>query len=227
MTLTIKITSDFICPWCLVGERRLEQAIATLPDGADIELQWQPFELNPDMRPDGMDRKVYRSLKFGSWERSQMLDAHTVEAARDDGIAFDYAAIQKTPNTLAAHRLMRFAAGQGDATPLAEAIFSAYFEQGRDIGDTAVLSDIAAETGLDRSEALAYLVAGDGATEVHEAERSVVDGGVRSVPHFDIDGRVISGAQPIEVFAAALRRGLALKSSETEADCSTGACAID
>lgn len=155
-----------------------------------------------------------------------MLDAQTVEAARDDGIAFDYAAIEKTPNTLAAHRLMRLAAGQGDATPLAEAIFSAYFEQGRDIGDAEVLADIAAETGLDRSEALGCLAAGDGAREVHEAERSVVAGGVRSVPHFDIAGTVISGAQPVEVFAAALRRGLALKASETEADCSTGACTI-
>ena len=225
MTLTIKITSDFICPWCLVGERRLEKAIAALPDGTNIELQWQPFELNPDMRPEGMDRKIYRSLKFGSWERSQMLDAHTVEAARGDGIVFNYAAMAKTPNTLAAHRLMRLAAERNKATTAARAIFSAYFEQGRDVGDTAVLADIAAETGLDREEALAYLNAGDGGVQVQEAERAAVVGGVRSVPHFDIAGTVISGAQPVEVFEAALRRGLAMKVGG--ADCSTGACSID
>ncbi|PKA39996.1 disulfide bond formation protein DsbA [Rhizobium sullae] len=226
MTITIKISSDFICPWCLIGERRLGKAIAGLPAGADVAFEWQPFELNPDMPSEGMDRKVYRSLKFGSWERSQLLDAHTVEAARDDDVAFDYAAIQRTPNTLAAHRLMRFAAEHKRATQLAEAIFSAYFEKGRDIGDAGILGDIATEIGLDRAQALSFLTGEEGAGEVREQENAVLAIGVRSVPTFDIAGEVISGAQPTVVFQAALRRASMRKPIEADADCSTSACSI-
>lgn len=227
MTVTIKITSDFICPWCLVGERRLDKAIAGLPAGADVALEWQPFELNPDMPLEGMDRKVYRSLKFGSWERSRLLDAHTVEAARGDDIAFDYSAIERTPNTLAAHRLMRFAAGRKRGTQLADAIFSAYFEHGRDIGDAGILADIAAETGLDRAQALAFLADGGGVEEVRHQENAVSVSGVRSVPSFDIAGEVVSGAQSTAVFEAALRRALTREPSGADEDCSTGACSID
>lgn len=182
MTLTVTITSDFICPWCLIGERRLAKAIGALPGDVAVELKWRPFELNPAMRPEGMDRQTYRSLKFGSWERSRMLDAHTVEAARDDGIAFDYAAIAKTPNTFLAHRLNWFAARRGLATPIANAVFSAYFEHGRDIGDAAVLADIATENGLGRDEVSAFLAGDEGTRDVREAERAVQAGGVRSVP---------------------------------------------
>lgn len=226
MTITVKITSDFICPWCLIGEQRLNKALAGLPEGTNVELQWQPFELNPDMPPEGMDRRVYRSLKFGSWERSQLLDQHTVEAARGEDIAFDYAAIRRTPNTLAAHRLMLLAGEHGRATQVAEAIFSAYFEGGRDIGDIEVLADIAAENGVDRAQALAFLSKNEGEGQVRNQENAVLTNDVRSVPHFEIAGETVSGAQPAEVFEAVLRRALVPVTSGSNEDCSTGACSI-
>ena len=221
MTITVTITSDFICPWCLIGERRLSKAIDNLPEGTDVELKWLPFELNPDMRPEGMDRKIYRSLKFGSWERSQLLDAHTVEAAKDDDVAFDYAVIEKTPNTLSAHRLMQLAESQGKATPMAGKIFSAYFEQGRDIGDVGVLADIAAENGMDRAGAVAFLAGEGGAEVVRDLERGAKNRGVQSVPSFEINGKVMSGAQSIETFESVLRRAV-----EQDGACSAGVCAV-
>lgn len=221
MTITVTITSDFICPWCLIGERRLSKAIDKLPEGTDVELRWLPFELNPDMRPEGMNRKTYRSLKFGSWERSQSLDAHTVEAAKGDDIAFDYPAIERTPNTLAAHRLMQLAQKHGKATIMADKIFSAYFEHGRDIGSAEILADIAAENGIERAEAVAFLAAGEGAEDIRALELDVRNRGVRSVPSFDIDGEILPGAQAIEIFEAALRRATERSGART-----AGACAV-
>jgi predicted DsbA family dithiol-disulfide isomerase len=116
MTLTIEITSDFICPWCLVAETRLNRAIAQLDPPVAIAQIWYPYELNPTMPKAGMDRKVYRTGKFGSWEYSQQLDAQTIQATKDDGINFRYDLINKTPNTLKAHRLTWLAASSDKAT---------------------------------------------------------------------------------------------------------------
>ncbi|MBR0800330.1 DsbA family oxidoreductase [Bradyrhizobium jicamae] len=220
MTCTVTITSDFICPWCLIGERRLEQAISKLPNDVVVEQKWHPFELNPDMPSEGVNRQAYRSLEFGSWERSQRLDAHTIVAAKDDNIRFNYGAIDRTPNTLLAHRLMRFAAVQGLATPLAKAIFSAYFEHGRDIGDASVLADIAAEIELERAGAIAFLASESETNEVRDAERAAQQWGTRSVPLFDIDGELVSGAQSVEAFEAALSRAV------DRVGCSDGACTV-
>ncbi len=106
MRVTVTITSDFICPWCFIGERRLEKTIATLPPEVQVDLQWRPFELNHDMPVEGMDRMVYRSAKFGSWERSQAMDAEVEAVGKVNGIEFAYDRITRTPNTFAAHRLM-------------------------------------------------------------------------------------------------------------------------
>jgi predicted DsbA family dithiol-disulfide isomerase len=222
MTLTVTITSDFICPWCLIGERRLAKAINTLPEGTFVERKWRPFELNPDMRVEGMDRRTYRSLKFGSWERSQSLDAHTAEAAKGDDVAFNYAAMTKTPNTRLAHRLVWFAEREGQATPLVDAIFSAYFEHGRDIGDRDVLVEIAAENGWDREKVRTFLVGDEGTAEVSAAEQVAQQGGVRGVPLFEIAGETVSGAQSVAAFEAALRRAVAADQANS---CDSGFCA--
>jgi len=206
MPIRIAITSDFICPWCYIGERRLAGAIAALPAGTTVELTWRPFELNPAMPPEGMDRKTYRSLKFGNWERSRMLDAHTVAAAQGDGIVFDYDAMEKTPSTILAHRLMQLAARHGLATPVAQALFRAYFAQGLDLGDAGTLAAIAGRQGLDQDEVTAFLAGAQGVAEVRAAQRDARIGGVRSVPWFDIAGEAVSGAQSVEVFTAALQR---------------------
>ncbi|HEY0124972.1 MAG TPA: DsbA family oxidoreductase [Rhizobium sp.] len=225
MSIPVTITSDFICPWCLIGERRLIKAIEELPEGTSVELRWQPFELNPSMPVDGMNRKIYRSMKFGSWERSRMLDAQTVAAAQDDDVAFDYDAIEKTPNTFQAHRLMRFAEQFGAANALGNALLSAYFEHGRDVGDITTLTDIAVEQGLDRERVAAFLASDEESDAIRDVERSLQ---VSGVPNFNIDGEVISGAQPQQVFDDALRRAAERAATDASfaSECAGGVCTV-
>lgn len=213
MTLHIRIVSDFICPWCFIGERRLMAALRDQPESADVAIEWLPFELNPDMPPEGIDRKSYRSLKFGSWERSQLLDRQMEVAAAGDDLAFDYPAITKTPNTFLAHRLMQFAQRRGGGTALASnlanALFSAYFERGKDIGDKETLISLAMGVGLGRAEVEAFLASDEGIEELRDIELRLRSSGVRGVPNFEFEGQVVSGAQPIEVLSEALKSAAA------------------
>ncbi|MEM7727925.1 MAG: DsbA family oxidoreductase [Pseudomonadota bacterium] len=201
MTLDIHITSDFICPWCYVGEARLQRAITELGLDDQVNLIWHPFELNPDMPPEGMDRKVYRSLKFGSWSRSQAMDRQTVAAAANDGLDFDYGRIERTPNTFQAHRLSAFAASHGLQTKAVTATLTAYFRDGRDIGDRTVLVEIGRETGLPGDALDAFLQSDDGAADLR---RTIDAASVRSVPTFVIGDTVVGGAQPVETFVRIL-----------------------
>lgn len=205
MTLTIEITSDFICPWCLVVDTRLNRAIAQLKTSVEIKRIWYPFELNPTMPASGMDRKTYRSNKFGSWEYSQTLDAQTMQAAIDDGIEFRYDLMQVTPNTLKAHRLSWFADQKGKATEMVERILNAYFTQGQDITDVETLSKLAAEVGLDSDQVRAFLTSSEGVEEVKELEQQAVRRSIRGVPTIKIGQETIVGAQSVDVFLTALQ----------------------
>jgi predicted DsbA family dithiol-disulfide isomerase len=148
----VVVTSDFICPWCWIGHRRLQEGIASAGLAGDaVQIRFAPFELNPDMPREGQERRTYRSRKFGSWARSQVMDAEVAVAGQRVGAAFDYDRVLVTPNTRRAHRLMFWAQSQGDVAKteaLPEAIFAAYFSQGRDIGDVETLVDIAAGIGF-------------------------------------------------------------------------------
>jgi predicted DsbA family dithiol-disulfide isomerase len=208
MTLTIAITSDFICPWCLVAETRLSQAIKQLNSSVEIQKIWYPFELNPDMPEAGKDRKVYRSQKFGSWEYSQALDAKTVQATQADGIAFRYDLMTITPNTLKAHRLTWFAGQQDKATAMAERILKAYFTEGQNIVEVEALANLAVEVGLDAEAAKAFLLSDAGTQAVRELEHQAIAQGIHGVPHIRIGQEVVSGAQPVEVFLAALQNAV-------------------
>jgi predicted DsbA family dithiol-disulfide isomerase len=208
MTLTIAITSDFICPWCLVAETRLNQAIEQLNSSVEIQQIWYPFELNPDMPEAGMDRQTYRSQKFGNWEYSQALDAKTVQATQADGIAFRYDLMTVTPNTLKAHRLTWFAGQQDKATVMAERILKAYFTEGQNIVEVKVLANLAAEVGIDAEAAKAFLLSDAGMQEVRELERQAIARGIHGVPHTRIGKEVVSGAQSVEVFLAALQNAV-------------------
>jgi predicted DsbA family dithiol-disulfide isomerase len=205
MILTIAITSDFICPWCLVAETRLNQAIEQLNSSVEIQKIWSPFELNPDMPEAGIDRKIYRSQKFGSWEYSQALDAKTVQATQDDGIGFRYDLMTVTPNTLKAHRLTWLAGQQDKATAMAERILKAYFTEGQNIVEIEVLANLAAEVGMDAEAAKAFLLSDGGMQEVRELERQAIAQGIHGVPHIRIGQEVVSGAQSVEVFLVALQ----------------------
>ena len=199
MPVQISITSDFICPWCYIGEKRLARAIERLPGGIEVQLEWLPFELNPEMPPEGMDRRTYLSNKFGSWERVQAMQARIELAGGGDGAIFDYQRIQRTPNTFLAHRLSWLAQREGRQRPFVEAAFQAYFAQGRDIGSAGVLTEIAVSSGLDRSAVVAFLSSEDGVDSVRALERVALGRGIQGVPYFDVAGTAVVGAQPAEV----------------------------
>jgi predicted DsbA family dithiol-disulfide isomerase len=205
MTLNIEITSDFICPWCLVAETRLNKAIAQLDSSIAIEQIWYPYELNPTMPEAGMDRKVYRTGKFGSWEYSQQLDDRTIQATKDDGINFRYDLMSKTPNTLKAHRLTWLAASSDKATEIAKRIFNAYFTEGKDITDIETLAKLAADVGMDKQQIKDFLHSDAGVKEVRELEKRSASRDVRSVPTIKIGREIIVGGQSVEIFLATLQ----------------------
>jgi predicted DsbA family dithiol-disulfide isomerase len=207
--LELSIVSDAICPWCYVGKRRLEKALQTLGKAADIRIVWRPFELNPDMPKEGVERSQYRMRKFGSLERSRQLDAQVSQAAAGEGLQFRYDLILRTPNTFDAHRLIWAAMGpKQDA--LMEAVFRAYFCEGRDIGDPEVLASLAPAGGIDQQRARAILDGEDGKAEVAHDLAIVKRAGLSGVPSFVAQGQLLfSGAQPPEVMEQVLRRILA------------------
>ena len=156
----IDIVSDAICPWCYIGKRQLERALATLAnEGLTFQVHWNPFQLNPDMPKEGRDRAAYRAWKFGSAEKAAALDQRITEAAAAVGLEFRTDLMTRTPNTIDAHRLIWFAGQNGNQDAAMEAVFKAYFIEGRDIGDHAVLADCAAEAGLPRQDCVDFLAA--------------------------------------------------------------------
>ena len=210
----IDIVSDAICPWCYIGKRQLERALTLLePEGLRFSVHWNPFQLNPDMPPEGRDRAAYRAWKFGGADRAREGDERVADAARRVGLPFRQELMLRTPNTLDAHRLIWFAgqkqpavAGAQDA--VMEAVFAAYFIQGRDIGDRAVLADCAGQAGLDREEAAQFLAGEMAAREMLAADQAAREAGVNGVPSFFLDGYgLFSGAVPAEQMAEALRKG--------------------
>ncbi len=208
----IDIVSDAICPWCYIGKRQLERALALLePDGLRFSVHWNPFQLNPDMPPEGRDRAAYRAWKFGSASKAAALDERITHAAAAVGLAFRTDLMTRTPNTIQAHRLIWYA-GQGGVQDAAmEAVFRAYFVEGRDIGETAVLADCAVEAGLDREAVLAFLAGDVAGREMRAADQAAREAGVSGVPSFFLDGYgLFSGAMPAETIADALRRGQAV-----------------
>jgi predicted DsbA family dithiol-disulfide isomerase len=207
--LRIDIVSDAICPWCYIGKRQLERALATLADeGLNFSVHWNPFQLNPDMPREGRDRASYRIMKFGSPERVREMDDRVAGAAANVGLDFRLEMIQRTPNTLDAHRLIWLSGREGRQDPVMEAVFAAYFTQGRDIGDRDVLADCAAQAGMDRAAVADFLAGEVAANEMLAADRAAREAGVNGVPSFFLDGYgLYSGAMPAETMAEALRKG--------------------
>lgn len=192
----------------MVAEKRLNKAIAQLNSSVNIERLWYPFELNPDMPEMGMERKIYRSQKFGSWEYSQQLDAKTILATQEDEINFRYDLIEFTPNTHKAHCLTWFASQQGKATEMAERIFTAYFTEGQNISNAETLANLAADIGIDRDVALEFIQSDAGSFQVRELEQKAVSKGIRGVPSIRIGNEILSGSQPVEVFLSTLQKAV-------------------
>jgi predicted DsbA family dithiol-disulfide isomerase len=198
--LRIDIVLDVICPWCFIGKRRLERALALRPDVA-AEFAWRPFQLNPDMPGTGMARDDYLNVKFGGSQHAGRVYQSVVDAGATVGIAFAFDRIRRTPSTRDAHRLIRHAAAQGRADALVERLFRAYFLAGRDLGDRSALAETAAEAGLDRTDTRRFLDGTDGLAEMMAEDRGARRLGITAVPCFVFDGQyAVSGAQEPEFF---------------------------
>jgi predicted DsbA family dithiol-disulfide isomerase len=216
----IDVISDVICPWCYIGKRRLEKAIALA--GRDVRVQWRPFQLNPQMPKAGMNRKAYRSAKFGSWERSLALDAQVTAAGRADGIPFAFDKIERTPNTLDAHRLIWLAEKDDVQDAVVESIFRAYFTKGLDITHVPTLLNVASEAGLDRGRADDLLSGDDGLKAIGAVEDEARRAGVQSVPFYVVNGTLaLSGAREPNDFLAAFNQA-AVPSDAEGSTCNIG-----
>lgn len=204
-TIEVRIISDAICPWCFIAKRRFEQAVTQMPDDVTLSVHWQPFDLNPNMPPEGMDRVEYRSRKFGSWEHSLKLDAQVAVVGAEEGIIFRHDLITRTPNTFNTHRLIWLAEQEGVQDAMVEAIFHAYFLAGQDIGEQSVLVDLGVAAGMSREKVTAFLQSDAGASAVSKAETIAYRQGVSGVPTFVIDGKpVFSGAVPTDLMLSHL-----------------------
>ena len=206
MTMRIDIVSDAICPWCWIGRANLAAALEELGWAADIH--WHPYQLNPDMPRAGVERAAYRTQKFGSLARSQELDAQVAASGAASGLTLRMDLQKRTPNTVQAHRLAKFADRHGQQNAMVDVMFQAYFQQGRDIGDDAVLTELAATLGLD---AAGFLASNECEDEVLAEDANFRRMGINGVPSFALAGHILfSGAMPPAQMAAAFRRGEAL-----------------
>ncbi|PWG64036.1 DsbA family oxidoreductase [Spiribacter halobius] len=206
--LRIDLVSDVACPWCAIGYRRLEQALETLQGEVDVELVWQPFELNPDMPPEGEPILEHLCRKYGQDAESiQRTQGEIVALAEQLGLNFQRATERRAHNTFDAHRVLAWAGEHGRETELQLALFDAYFGEAKRPSDPEVLRAAAVRAGLDGDEAEAVARSDRYADAVRAAERRFLEAGVSAVPGFVLGGRyLISGAQPPEALADAIRQ---------------------
>jgi predicted DsbA family dithiol-disulfide isomerase len=206
--ITIDVVSDAVCPWCFVGQKRLDKAAASLPD-IDVAVRWRPFQLDPTIPPEGKDRKEYMRAKFGDGGRLNQIHANLEEIGRAEGIAFDFDAITVSPNTLDAHRLIRWAATAGEDVQgrVARRLFQLYFEEGKNIGDHEVLIEAARECGMDEAVVRTLLATDADRDAVREEIDTANRMGITGVPCFLIEGRyAVMGAQASDALAEAIRK---------------------
>jgi predicted DsbA family dithiol-disulfide isomerase len=203
--ITVDIVSDAICPWCFIGKRRFEQAMAAAPQDVEILVAWRPYQLNPEMPPEGMDRKAYLSAKFGGDTKADTIYERVRAAGASVGIDFNFAGIPRTPNTIDAHRLIGLAGRAGRQDAVVEGLFRAYFLEGRDIGDRAVLAAVAAAADFNDQKIRDYLAGSDDVERVNNEDAMARRMGIQGVPCFILNRKyAISGAQEPAVFLEAL-----------------------
>lgn len=213
----LDILSDPICPWCYIGKTHLDKALAEVPDHPFV-IEWHPFQLNPDMPREGMDRREYLERKFGGKEGAVKAYAPVVEHAEKAGLTINFEAMQRTPNTLDAHRLIHWAGVEGKQTQVVDALFKAYFVDARDIGDHAVLADVAQEAGMEANVAARLLEGDSDVQAIRDRDAHSRKMGVSSVPTFIVANQhAVPGAQPPELWKQVIEDILQqLKAAETE-----------
>jgi len=205
--LRIEVYSDVVCPWCYIGKRRLERALGQLNGAAPARITWRPYQLNPTMPKDGMDRTTYLEAKFGSLDAFRQMEEHVLAAGAAERIPFAFEKVARTPNTFLAHRLIWYAEQQSRQDAVVESLFRGYFTEGADIGLVPVLGQLAGRAGLDAVAVESFLQREEGATEVKAEEAAGHRLGIRGVPYFLVNGSIsISGAQPLDIFVSALQQ---------------------
>jgi len=215
--MQIDVISDTVCPWCFIGKRRLMRAMALRPELA-FDVKWRPYRLDPTVPKGGMDRQAYMRAKFGD-DPMKIVEMHKLIAAEGakDGIEFDFAAIQRRPDTLDSHRLIRWAEANGVQDEVVERLFIAYFENGEDIGDIRVLADIADLCGMDGVEVAEMLDSDTDRTLVEREDQIAHEMGVTGVPAMIFGGKLaISGAREPEMLVAVIDRVAAMQTEQGE-----------
>ncbi|MBL7842030.1 MAG: DsbA family oxidoreductase [Cyclobacteriaceae bacterium] len=199
--IKVDIVSDVVCPWCYIGKRRIERAMNALNSKYDFEVEYHPFELNPQMPAEGVDQKQYLSAKFGGEDRYDKITAQTTATAASEGLAFDFSKQKVSPNTRNAHRIIQYAKEQGKQPAVKEAFMKAYFEQGIDLSKNENQVSVAVDAGLSKEAVEEMLSSDKGLAEVAHAERELQKLGISGVPFYIINSKYgVSGAQPSETF---------------------------
>jgi predicted DsbA family dithiol-disulfide isomerase len=217
-TLTIDMISDVVCPWCYIGKRFLEQAIALKPD-IPVEVRFRPYFLNPWVPREGMSREDYLIAKFGSVERYNSNTSRIVEAAAAAGLSYNRDRIKRQPNTLDCHRLILWAGETGNAAAMKQRLMKIYFSEGGDLTQTETLVKAAADCGLDGEEVRARLASRQDVDVVEREAQSAKEAGIEGVPCFIMGGMIaLSGAQPPEYLAAAIERAAAEQAGRVAAE---------
>lgn len=200
----LDILSDPICPWCYIGMTLLDRALATRP-GHPFVIEWHPFQLNPDMPAAGMDRRQYLETKFGGKEQAVQVYAQIAQAAEDAGVPLNLSAIQRTPNTLNAHRLIHWAGIEGKQGAVAAALFDAYFQKGLDIGNIDVLVDLAEAAGMEGPATHQLLLSDADTDDIRARDAHARQRGVTGVPTFIVANQhVLPGAQQPELWLSVI-----------------------
>ena len=211
----LDIISDPVCPWCYIGKANLDRAFTAHPDHPFV-IEWHPFQLNPDMPAEGMDRRQYLETKFGGKEKAAAIYARIDEAAQAAGLNINWEKITRTPNTLDAHRLIHWAGIEGRQTAVVSTLFRAYFIEGRDIGDIDVLSDVADSCGLDAAMTRQLLQGDADRDDIGARDRHSREMGVTGVPTFVIASQhAVPGAQPAELWGQVIEE-IASQTEDTD-----------
>ncbi len=198
--IKLDIISDPICPWCYIGKTRLEKALAQ-EESHPFVIEWHPFQLNPDMPAGGMDRREYLETKFGGKENAVRVYGEIERHAREEGLEIDFAAMKRTPNTIDAHRLIHWAGIEQKQNAVVDALFAAYFNEGRDIGDMDVLADIADSAGMDAAVVRKLLASDSDVEDIRARDAHSRKMGVNSVPTYIVANQhAVPGAQPTELW---------------------------
>ncbi len=195
----LELYADIACPWCYVAEARLEQALAARP-ALKVTRRWRPFQLQPQLPPEGLPWRRFAERKFGGWERALTMFEQLGSVGREAGLAFDLTGIQKANNTADAHRLVLRAEAEASGPAVARGLFRAYFERGRDLNDQDTLLEVAEVAGLERDETRRYLQSDENRAVVAESQREAAELGVQGVPFYVFNRTYgVSGAQPVDV----------------------------